>query len=68
MALVGTLPPRRGFGLRVVEANVRGQLGGSIEWQWEPTGLTVAITLPLARLQANESSSSGDATRAPSAA
>jgi PAS domain S-box-containing protein len=68
VALVGSLPPRRGFGLRVVEANVRGQLGGSIEWQWEPTGLTVAITLPLARLQANESSSSGDATRAPSAA
>jgi two-component sensor histidine kinase len=42
-------PKRRGFGTRVVEATVRGQLGGSVERRWEPTGLVIEIAIPLAR-------------------
>ncbi len=45
-------PRRRGFGTRVVEATVRSQLGGSVERQWEPDGLIVEVTVPLARVMA----------------
>jgi PAS domain S-box-containing protein len=45
-------PARRGFGSRVIEATVRGQLGGTLQRQWEPTGLLVEVALPLARAAA----------------
>ncbi|WP_431269684.1 hypothetical protein [Dankookia sp. P2] len=45
-------PARRGFGSQVVEAVVRGQLGGSVRRDWAHDGLVVEVTLPLARLQA----------------
>ncbi|MDJ0386766.1 HWE histidine kinase domain-containing protein [Roseomonas sp. E05] len=32
-------PRRRGFGLRMVDATVRSQLGGSISLEWRPEGL-----------------------------
>ena len=50
---VAGAPARRGFGTRVVEATVRGQLGGSVERRWEPSGLVVEIAVPLARLVAD---------------
>ncbi|MFH5926105.1 sensor histidine kinase [Roseomonas xinghualingensis] len=43
-------PTRRGFGTRVLEAIVRGQLGGSISFSWPDTGLVCEIELPLALL------------------
>lgn len=43
-------PEHRGFGTRVVEATVRGQLGGAVERGWEPTGLVVELVVPLARV------------------
>ncbi|TDH58084.1 PAS domain S-box protein [Dankookia rubra] len=45
-------PARRGFGTRVVEATVRGQLGGTVERHWERTGLVVEIAVPVARVLA----------------
>jgi two-component sensor histidine kinase len=45
-------PERRGFGSRVVEATVRGQLGGAVERRWERTGLVVEVSVPLARVAA----------------
>jgi two-component sensor histidine kinase len=45
-------PGRRGFGTRVVEATVRGQLGGTVERRWEPTGLVVEVAVPVARVLA----------------
>jgi two-component sensor histidine kinase len=45
-------PARRGFGTRVVEATVRGQLGGSVERHWESAGLAVEIAVPVARVLA----------------
>ena len=45
-------PERRGFGSRVVEATVRGQLGGTVERRWERSGLVVEVAVPLARVAA----------------
>jgi PAS domain S-box-containing protein len=45
-------PSRRGLGTRVIEATLRGQLGGSVEWRWEADGLILSVALPLARLLA----------------
>jgi PAS domain S-box-containing protein len=49
--LAGT-PGRRGFGSRVIEATVRGQLGGSLAYRWEATGLQLHIAIPAARVLA----------------
>jgi two-component sensor histidine kinase len=44
-------PPRhRGFGTRVIDATVKGQLGGTIERQWLASGLVCDMTLPLTRI------------------
>jgi PAS domain S-box-containing protein len=45
-------PERRGFGSTVVEATVRGQLGGRAEFAWEVQGLGCDITLPAAKVLA----------------
>ena len=46
---VAGLPDRRGFGMRVLEGTVRGQLGGTISLGWEATGLVCEAELPLER-------------------
>jgi PAS domain S-box-containing protein len=43
-------PAHRSFGSRVIEATVRGQLGGSVDRRWEPSGLVCEIAVPLARI------------------
>lgn len=43
-------PARRGFGSRVIEATIRGQLGGAVLCHWERPGLVCDISIPLARL------------------
>ncbi len=40
-------PTRSGFGSRVIEASVKGQLGGEIRRDWLPSGLACKLTLPL---------------------
>jgi two-component sensor histidine kinase len=62
-AVDGT-PARRGFGSRVIEATVRGQLGGSVERCWETSGLVCEIAVPLKRVIAG----SGDSIGEPAAA
>jgi two-component sensor histidine kinase len=42
-------PARRGFGSRVVEGVVRGQLGGTLDLSWPGSGLVCEISIPLAR-------------------
>ena len=49
---VAGLPDRRGFGTRVVDATVRGQLGGSVERHWEPGGLVIKVAVPVLRIMA----------------
>ena len=39
-------PTRRGFGSSLLAATLRGQLGGTIEQNWEPGGLRCEIDLP----------------------
>jgi PAS domain S-box-containing protein len=39
-------PSHEGFGTRVVEKMVSGQLGGKLEFRWRPEGMTCEITLP----------------------
>ncbi len=41
-------PSRQGFGSKVIEASVKGQLRGSIERSWRPTGLHCSFKLPRA--------------------
>lgn len=47
-------PSRRGFGSRMMEAIVRGQLGGTLAMDWRPEGLACRITLPAARVLSAE--------------
>ena len=42
-------PARRSFGTRMVEATIRGQLGGTVERRWKPAGLVVDVAVPLDR-------------------
>ena len=44
-----TPPSRRGFGSRVIEATIVGQLGGRVERRWEPGGLVCEMRIPLGR-------------------
>lgn len=53
--VAGAVPERRGFGSRVIDSTVRGQLGGTIERDWRPEGLDCRIALPLERLVPAES-------------
>ncbi|MGK7869935.1 type II toxin-antitoxin system ParD family antitoxin [Falsiroseomonas sp. E2-1-a20] len=41
-------PPRRGFGSRVLDATLRGQLGGCVELEWRRDGLACTVAVPLA--------------------
>lgn len=46
-----TGPPERcGFGSRVLESTVQGQLGGAVSLAWEPGGLVCDIEVPLKRI------------------
>jgi PAS domain S-box-containing protein len=45
-------PIREGFGTNLARRSVAGELGGTIEAEWLPEGLTVTIRAPLERLQA----------------
>ena len=39
-------PTRRGFGARVIEKMVRGQLKGELHFAWHPEGVACEIVLP----------------------
>lgn len=45
---------RTGFGTRLIEASVAGQLGGRLALHWPEKGLRVLIDLPAARVLARE--------------
>ncbi len=45
-------PTRRGFGSRVMEGTVQGQLGGVVSHRWEASGLVCEMAVPLGRGQA----------------
>ena len=45
-------PEAEGFGTRLLEATVVGQLGGSITREWRPEGLTLSLVVSVDRLKA----------------
>jgi PAS domain S-box-containing protein len=45
-------PTKEGFGARVLEATLAGQLGGTMRRDWPTTGLVLEASLPLDRLAA----------------
>jgi PAS domain S-box-containing protein len=47
-------PARRGFGSRMIQATVEGQLGGSLALHWHEDGLRAELALPAARVLAAE--------------
>ena len=44
--------PAHGFGSRVIEATVSGQLGGALRVEWDPAGLRCTLSLPGGRVLA----------------
>jgi len=42
-------PAHRGFGSRMLDATVRGQLGGTVSLAWETEGLVCEMEVPLVR-------------------
>jgi PAS domain S-box-containing protein len=48
-------PARRGFGSRVLDGTLRGQLGGEVMLAWIPAGLDCAIAVPLPSGPASQS-------------
>jgi two-component sensor histidine kinase len=61
-------PTRQGFGTRLIDASVRGQLGGTVTRRWESAGLVCEISIPLARAVAagNEEAGAEPAADIPS--
>ncbi len=47
---ISSPPASKGFGSTLVEATVIRQFGGTLSYEWRPTGLSVNIVLPLSRL------------------
>ena len=43
-------PSRQGFGSLLSKRSVAGQLGGQLVFEWNPSGLTVLLSVPLERL------------------
>ena len=43
-------PLREGFGTRVVNQVIRGELRGQVRFDWHPDGLACEIAIPAARL------------------
>ena len=52
-------PERRGFGTRVLDATVRGQLGGALSLDWRATGLVCELEVPLRRVPATAAMRAG---------
>jgi two-component sensor histidine kinase len=48
--LVAGPPARRGFGARVLDGTVRGQLGGKVSLAWSAMGLVCDVEVPLVRI------------------
>jgi PAS domain S-box-containing protein len=44
-------PVSSGFGSRLASSSASGQLGGSISFDWRPTGLHIKLKAPVAQLQ-----------------
>lgn len=48
--VIASVPQGRGFGSRLVEMSIGGQLGGTIDHDWRPEGLHARVTVATSRL------------------
>jgi two-component sensor histidine kinase len=55
-------PSRAGFGAKVIEASIKGQLRGKIERSWRPDGLMCVMSLPSEHFSAAEGMAAEAAT------
>jgi hypothetical protein len=44
-------PEAQGFGSRLAKASAAGQLGGSISFDWRPSGVKINLKAPIQQLQ-----------------
>ena len=54
---VAGAPARRGFGSRMIEANIKGQLGGAVAAAWDGPGLACEFAVPRERAVADDDAS-----------
>lgn len=47
---IGSVPAQSGFGTLLVQRTIKGQFGGAVSREWDPKGLSVKMTLLVARL------------------
>ena len=47
---IAAVPSTRGFGTMLSEKTLTGRLGGTIAYQWNPEGLSVAMVVPVSSL------------------
>ena len=40
-------PHAHGFGTKIINASIRGQVGGNVAWDWRPSGLHCTLQIPL---------------------
>ena len=40
-------PTAQGFGTKIMNASIKHQLGGSVTWDWRPTGLHCTLQIPI---------------------
>lgn len=57
-------PAKRGFGSRVLEATLRGQLGGAVSMEWNREGLACRMEVPFGRADRGGDEESDDASTA----
>ena len=44
-------PAKTGFGTTLLTSTVAGQLGGAVNYDWQPHGLQLSMSIPIERLQ-----------------
>jgi two-component sensor histidine kinase len=57
-------PTKRGFGSRVLDGTLRGQLGGAVSMEWGAGGLACEIEVPLGRGERDGDAEGDDASMA----
>src|SRR6185437_2404498 len=40
-------PNAHGFGTKIINASIKGQVGGNVAWDWRPSGLHCMLQIPL---------------------
>lgn len=40
-------PNAHGFGTKIINASIKGQVGGNVAWDWRPSGLHCTLQIPL---------------------